>query len=356
MKTITNVGRLIERLQKANAKTARLGIDQHARNVVVAVKLDESQAQRAQRLEAAELLAVVRALVAAGVRVSSCYEAGPCGFVLHRALEAAGARNVVVAPQSLAEGKRQKTDALDALALVERLYHYEHGGRRAFTVAHVPEPEQEQARAQGRLREALKRDRQAWEARGRSLLLAQGWHITGRWWGKSRWPKLAEELPGWLVGQLGVMREAILALDAQERAQRETLEKQAGARLPKGVGALSWVLALLEACAWTRFRNRRQVASYTGLCPGIHQTGATRREGCINRHGNPRLRALLIELVWRLARWQPGYPPVRKLVAGELRGAARRKAAVAAARRLAVDLWRLATGRTTPENLGLVMA
>ncbi len=55
MKTITNVGRLIERLQKANAKTARLGIDQHARNVVVAVKLDDAQALRAQQLEAAEL-------------------------------------------------------------------------------------------------------------------------------------------------------------------------------------------------------------------------------------------------------------------------------------------------------------
>lgn len=67
------------------------------------------------------------------------------------------------------------------------------------------------------------------------------------------------------------------------------------------------------------------------------------------------MRHLLIELVWRLVHWQPGYPPVRKLVEGVARGAARRKLAVAAARRLAVDLWRLATKQTTPAQLHLVV-
>ena len=63
----------------------------------------------------------------------------------------------------------------------------------------------------------------------------------------------------------------------------------------------------------------------------------------------------MIELVWRLARWQPDYPPVKALVAGVARGAARRKCAVAAARRLAVELWRLATHQTTPEKLKLIV-
>ena len=35
-------------------------------------------------------------------------------------------------------------------------------------------------------------------------------------------------------------------------------------------------------------------------------------------------------------------------------GAARKKAVVAIARQLAVDLWRVFTGQTTAENLGLV--
>ena len=56
-----------------------------------------------------------------------------------------------------------------------------------------------------------------------------------------------------------------------------------------------------------------------------------------------------------MTRWQPDYPPVKALVAGIARGAARRKLAVAAARKLAADLWRLATGQTTPEKLHLIV-
>jgi len=34
---------------------------------------------------------------------------------------------------------------------------------------------------------------------------------------------------------------------------------------------------------------------------------------------------------------------------------ARKRLVVQAARRLAIDLWRLSTGQTTPEKLGLIM-
>jgi transposase len=219
----------------------------------------------------------------------------------------------------------------------------------------VPTAAREQDRARARLREQLKRSRHQWEARGRSLLLAQGYHITGKWWEKSRWAEVRPQLPAWLIAELEIMRTVLATLDQQERARRAELEAAAPARLPKAIGALTWVLLLRELGEWSRFQNRRQVASYTGLCPGLAQSGPHRRDGHINRHGNPRVRALLIELVWRLVRWQPDYPPVRKLVEGLVRGAARRKLAVAAARRLAIDLWRLATGQSTAEKLHLLV-
>src|SRR5580692_9858623 len=48
---------------------------------------------------------------------------------------------------------------------------------------------------------------------------------------------------------------------------------------------------------------------------------------------------------------EPQYPPVRRLAAGLVKGKrAKKRLLVEAARRLAiVDLWRLATGQTTPE-------
>jgi hypothetical protein len=53
--------------------------------------------------------------------------------------------------------------------------------------------------------------------------------------------------------------------------------------------------------------------------------------------GNPTVRHLLVETVGRLLRWQPQYPPLQRLLA--------------VARRLAIDLWRLATGQCSPERL-----
>lgn len=351
----TNLTKLLNRLVETKAETIKLGLDLHARDVVVCVQLDGALPQRGQKMSTAQLLSLARGLVAAGRKVYSCYEAGPCGYGLHRDLVAAKAINYVVVPEKLEDGRRQKTDRLDAGALTDRLDRYVRGNTKAFTVVTVPTVEQERARAEGRLREQLKRSRHEWEARGRSLLLCHGHHVTGVWWTERRWTELKPTLAAWLVQELEIMRTVLATVDAQEKARRHALESAAPKNLPKAVGALTWVLLALEICNWARFKNRREVASFSGLCPGVHQSGGRKRDGCINRHGNPRVRALLIELVWRLVRWQPDYPPVRALVAGLVRGAARRKLAVAAARKLAIDLWRLATHQTTPEKLKLIV-
>jgi hypothetical protein len=74
--------------------------------------------------------------------------------------------------------------------------------------------------------------------------------------------------------------------------------------------------------------------------------------GRINRCGNSVVRYTLIEMVWRMTRWQPDYPPIKKLhTMVSKRG--KRRLVVAAARRLAIDLWRWATGRATAQELGL---
>jgi hypothetical protein len=65
------------------------------------------------------------------------------------------------------------------------------------------------------------------------------------------------------------------------------------------------------------------------------------------------VRWTLVEIVWRLIIWQP---PVRRLAAGLVKGKrAKKRLVIQAARRLAIDLWRLSTGKTTPEKLGLTM-
>jgi hypothetical protein len=63
-------------------------------------------------------------------------------------------------------------------------------------------------------------------------------------------------------------------------------------------------------------------------------------------------------MAWRLVRLQPNCHAVRKWLPAlrdrhKKSASARKKAIVALARTLAVDLWRLATGQTTPAKLGL---
>jgi hypothetical protein len=69
------------------------------------------------------------------------------------------------------------------------------------------------------------------------------------------------------------------------------------------------------------------------------------------------VRWILIEMVWRLIRWQRNYGPIRKLVEGVIYSKrAKKRLVVMAAGRLAIDLWRLANGQTTAEKLGLVLS
>ena len=67
---------------------------------------------------------------------------------------------------------------------------------------------------------------------------------------------------------------------------------------------------------------------------------------------------MLVEMVWRMMRWQPEYRPLKKwahaFYSATLNAAARKKAVVAIARQLAVDLWRIFTGAAKAETFGLI--
>jgi len=129
--------------------------------------------------------------------------------------------------------------------------------------------------------------------------------------------------------------------------------------LPKGMGPLTEQILQREAADWSRFKNRRQVSSYLGLCPSENSSGPRQQQGHITKSGNPRLRGCLCEMAWRLLRFQPGYRGVKKwrphLAGLRTTKAKKKQALVALARTFGVDWWRICTGRTTPEKLGLVM-
>jgi len=363
MKKKTNTNTHVESIEPSVAKKYRqikLGVDVHADSYRVVRQIDGATPQPAQKFTPAAFLTFAVRQLAEAEEVHSCYEAGPFGYGLHRQLVKLGIKNVVIRPQNWDEhGRKVKTDKTDALALVQRLAQYVAGNQKALASVRVPTEEEEQRRALARQRDQFGKDRQSHEAQGRSLLLYYGYRVKGQWWQERAWNRL--ELPVWLKELLARIRTLVCQSDQLLQAVDRLLEEQAQNReqplpVPKGFGLHTLEHAQCEVQDWGRFKNRRQVASLTGLCPGVQASGKKSVSGPISKHGNPKLRWLLIQLAWRVVRYQPEYPPVQHWE-GVLRDkkspGRRKKAIVAIARRLAIDLWRLATGRCTAEQLKL---
>lgn len=350
-----------EQVAKKKHQTIKLGLDVHADWIVVVRMLDQSGPQPAQKFTPAKFLEWVKTQLLLGEKVYSCYEAGPFGYGLHRALIRLGVHNIVVQPVCLDERHTGVNhDKSDARELAQRLDRYVAGNVHALARVRVPTPEEEQKRAASRQREQLKREVQRIAAQGRSLLLTQGFREKKGWWTDRRWTPLSATLPAWLVEQLEIFRRVLWTLRTELDAATDILEKAAPAVRPKGLGGLTYEVVEREVGSWDRFANRRQVGSYTGLCGGLSASGQTQHLLSITKHGNTRLRTALVVLAWRLILWQPTCKLAQKwrpvLSNPKASKAARKKAIVAIARQMAVDLWRWRTGRVKPQELGWIMA
>jgi transposase len=339
----------------------KLGIDVHAVKLVVARMRDAQNPQPAQSFTMEEFLNWVQKQLTLAREVHAVYEAGPFGYVLYRKLLAMGVKAQVIQPQLWDERKRsRKTDKLDAREMALRLDRYVAGNPRALNLVRVPSEEEEIQRAESRARNVLLKQHTRMEATGRSLLLTLGIRLTaGRWWHPAQMKLLEGQVDTRVLKVLRNYRAVLQAVRQQLlEATLELRAKSAQRTLPVGMGALSDQQIDREICDWDRFQKPRQVSSYTGLCPGEHSTGEKHRQGRISKTGNTLLRMILIEMAWRLIRYQPDYGPVKWF--GEVvvkRGPSyRKKAITAVARRLAVDLWKIKTGRKTADELNLRLA
>jgi hypothetical protein len=145
-----------------------------------------------------------------------------------------------------------------------------------------------------------------------SHALYYGHHLQGEWWRKDLWEKQVLPLPAIVVNLLEPLRRLIATMTLELTARTRDVEAAAPATLPAGLGKLTSEILDREIADWDRFQNRRQVASYTGLCPSKDTSSDRRFQGSINKHGNRRLRPVLIECAWRLTVFQPGYRAVKK--------------------------------------------
>jgi transposase len=251
--------------------------------------------------------ALVRRLHSTADHLVFAYEAGPCGYVLHRYLTARGLECRVVAPSLIPKrpGDKVKTDRRDAVEIARLLRSGD------LTGVYVPSVEDEAIRDLCRARDAALVTLKSAKLRLKSFLLRLGLHYSGRAnWNDAHRRYLAKVVCPTPAQQI-VFQELVHAVDEQvERVRR--LENELFDLAPRwrmwpvvealqalrGVQVIVALTVVAEIGDLTRFDNPRQLAAFVGLIPSEHSSGDKRRQGGITKTGNPRARRALVEGAW----------------------------------------------------------
>ena len=157
-------------MKNYTSKTVYLGMDVHKKTFAVTAICEGVIVKRDTLKADPDTLIAYCKKFFVGANIETAYEAGFCGFHLHRCLEAAGIKNIVVDAASIeiAVGNRVKTDKRDSLKIAAHLSE----GR--LTPIYIPSAEREDLRAVTRLRETCTRQRVRLGNQLKSLLLLNG--------------------------------------------------------------------------------------------------------------------------------------------------------------------------------------
>jgi len=255
-----------------------VGLDVHKDSIAIAVTREgraPAEVWKSIPYDVVRLRKALQLLLRGGEQLLVCYEAGPTGFGLCRALRKAGIDCQVVAP-SLVPGKpgdRVKTDRRDA----RKLAHFLRSGD--LTPVYVPEAAVEAIRDLERARDDAKRSETAARHRLSKFLLRNERHWEGRGWTKKRldWSRVQKFA---YPSQQRVLEDYIKTLeDATERVERLTklLEElvQDTVLAPmvqalqafRGISLVSAATIAAETGDLRRFASPRQFMSYVGLVP-----------------------------------------------------------------------------------------
>lgn len=285
-------------------------------------------------------------------------EVGTCSRWVSPLIASLGFKVVVVVAESLKQAfnprgkgrRRRKTDPRDAEALA-RLYAADPNLLRR--IEHRPEPVYRDL-CVVRTRDHLVRLRTSARLRVRGVLRAVGYElprVSSESFPKKVYPDLPTELQE-LVREhcsiIGALNRAIRRLDQQ-------LEKLATKRYPEtaalmqvtGVGPVTALGFVLVVARKDRFKKNRDIAAYLGLVPRKLSSGDVDPELSITKTGDKLLRRLLVQaahyIIGKQCTVDSDLRRFGLALAARGRKAAKKRAAVAVARKLAVlllSLWK----------------
>jgi transposase len=295
--------------------TTIIAFDQHAATTVAAVLLPGQQTSALHTLtsDSPTIVRFVERLQRQGP-IACCYEAGPCGFELQRALSGRWVACDLIAPALIPRraGDRVKTDRRDAgqLAVLYRA--------GALTAIHIPSEQEEAARDLLRCREDIRADLLRARHRLSKFLLRHGRRFTGTkkawskrhdtWLRAQTWPLPA--LDQTHMAYLRAVDEAVARLSSVEADLRALLDLEPlrprvqRLRCFRGIDDLTALTIAAELGDALRFASAPRTMAFVGLVPSEHSSGTKHARGAITKTGNAHLRRVLVEAAWH-ARHRP---------------------------------------------------
>ena len=296
-----------------------VGLDVHAERIVIASLVGQTREPTVWDIPNDEkvIRRTFRRLAQEAYELRCCYEAGPCGFELHRQLTAMGISCEVVAPSLIPvrAGDRVKTDRRDATKLARLLRAGE------LTAITVPSAEQEAVRDLVRARDDVRKDLTAARHRLGKFLIRHGRVFHGgtnwtrrfwQWLGKQEFEREYERLTfQHYVHEVEHQTERRAEIDRQlETAARSEPYASPVAKLSclRGISTLSALALVVEIGDFRRFESPRQLMAFVGLVPREYSSGGKEKRGGITKTGNKHIRRLLVEAAWSY-RHRPGLGP-----------------------------------------------
>lgn len=295
------------KLRASSDKSVFVGIDVHKNKYAVAVVIDGEVALKVGSMPAdpPKLIEFLKKRFPSNP-IKSVYEAGFSGFVLDRALRAAGIANIVINAASIevAANNKVKTDKRDAIKMALHL------SRDMLRGIRVPSLEEELARLLTRTRAQLVKERSRLGIQIKSKLMQFG-AIAAEDKRVMNVKLLAEMKKLKLPRELAIAVSALAELWEKCHEQVEdmnleiALQAQKDSKLERiyqsvpGIGPIIGRTLANELGDMRQFPSEKELYSFVGLTPSEHSSGeGPAKRGHITKQGSGLLRGMLVEAAW----------------------------------------------------------
>lgn len=297
-----------------------IGLDVHKKNWVVSIRYNHMTLKTFSMDSSPKKLAEHMKRHYPGGIYHCVYEAGFCGFSVHRKLRELGFDNRVINPADVPtthKEKLNKNDKPDARKLARELENH------SLTAIYVPDEYHEQLRSLVRYRYSLvKRETQV-KNRIKAYLHVQGveipdpkelCHWSGAFinylkqlqfshpFGNTCFASLLEDLKAVRIQLAKTTRQ--LRAYVNDQAVLKPIINECIASVP-GIGFITALTFYSEIIDIDRFPDLDHLCCYIGLVPRLSGSGDNQQELGITPRRNPHLRYLMIEAAWVAIRKDP---------------------------------------------------